>query len=126
MRRQRRAGFLPTLDLTGFWDTNVHTTRATQMISFPLTRDITQNVAGFGFYLQATWHLPDTAYVDQTRSLSSLYKLRQDALYVIEDAWHEKWLLLDRLRRGVDDPVEAEILSERVDAIDAVLDIWRE
>ncbi len=78
------------------------------------------------FFVQALWRLGDTGFSVQEGGLdrSRLYALRRHVSFVVEDAWHERVLHLRRLVRGVTDPWQAASLRARVEALEAILEIW--
>lgn len=96
-----------------------------QRISFPLMQDSDRHVAGFAFFVQATFDLPDLFYAPQaSRWRGELIELRKQVGYVVEDAWNERELHLTRLARGQSDPLETEMLRARVEVLETVLETW--
>jgi hypothetical protein len=74
----------------------------------------------WGFELPNASTVPDPA----TGERIALQELRRQIAYVIEDAWRERARLLERLERGVRDPVRGLIAAERVAALGALLETF--
>ncbi len=54
----------------------------------------------------------------------SLYKIRYNIQFSIEDAWHERVLLLSRIGRGMTDRFQIEVYKARIAALETVMEIW--
>jgi hypothetical protein len=72
------------------------------------------------------WRFREMAYTESELSprRNEIYTLRIQVAFVIEDAWHERTLLLQRIARGMSDRLQVEILKERIAALEAVIETW--
>jgi len=92
----------------------------------PVFTDGTRRMDEFQIWVYATWYLRDASvvYEELGPTRRRLYELRRQLAFIAEDAWHERKLHLERLARGMTDPLEVEVLRERIAALEAVLEVW--
>lgn len=74
----------------------------------------------------ATWPMFESKILAEESDpvRSALYELRRQIQFAAEDAWHERVSILQRISRGLGDATELATLRARVDALEAVLDVW--
>ena len=70
------------------------------------------------------WNFANANNTQSRSARLALWELRQRVSYLLEDAWHERRLHLERLTLGTEDLLQAEILRERILALEAVIDFW--
>jgi hypothetical protein len=73
-------------------------------------------------FVRATWSLQGRYVSPPNRS--ALYTLRQTIGFAVEDAWHERVLLLARLAGGEQDPTRVAVVRERIGVLEAALQAW--
>lgn len=81
----------------------------------------------FTFLVQLTFRLPKAWGPQPTvvgADRRNLWKLRRHVAHITEDAWRERKRYLMILADGLRDEVQAEILRQRIESLDAVLDLW--
>jgi len=123
--QQRSAQAAPYLEARLTLLTDGLASHTDQRISFPLLRDGQRDLTNVFFFVQGTWSLPELIWAPNApRWRGDLIELRKQVGYVVEDAWHERQQHLTRLARGVADPLEAEILRNRVEMLEVVLETW--
>ncbi|MGE0787357.1 MAG: hypothetical protein AB7S26_16920 [Sandaracinaceae bacterium] len=121
------SGWLPsTVQLIGQGAFDASAGATSQTITAPFDRSGASSGASFSVFVQATWSLDQSAGQQALESSlrGRLYALRQQLSFAVEDAWHERQLQLQRLRRGMADPYQAAVIRERVNVLDAVLEFW--
>jgi len=82
--------------------------------------------ANWTFFTYATWYLDRIPSVPEEYGAArrDLYWLQRQVKFIVEDAWHERHLHLTRIARGMNDRLQVEILRERIDALEVVLETW--
>lgn len=80
----------------------------------------------YQFFVQALWDLYDTIQIREliAPTRNQLHELRRQVAFATEDAWHERVLHLRALAEGMSDPVQIESTKARVQALEAMLDVW--
>lgn len=121
-----------------FWIPEIHfrieiplltqTDRGERMLFMPSSYDqshVRDRIEGYVF---AQWWFPGLSAENSDLASSSaraqLYELRRNVSFAIEDAWNERLLQLRRLQRGMRDPLQIEVLRERVVCLEALIESW--
>jgi len=78
------------------------------------------------FLVNFRWSIPDSVHYsresDSTRR--RLVQLRSRVAFMLEDAWHERRMHLERLVLGTENLYQAEVLRTRVEALEALMETW--
>ena len=77
------------------------------------------------------WRLKDVAFygtnfrdIDFPGARGKIWELRKRMDAIVNYAWHERRLTLERLAAGVSDRLQTEILRERILSLEALLETW--
>jgi len=126
--RIARRNLLPRIDVQfNLW--HARFTRAEDTtFSVALRNDESWSRTNWEVYVQAIWYLKDVPLVSEEYSniQNQLHELRRQVGFIVEDAWHERMFLLRRIGRGETGPGQTEILLTRIEALEAVMDLWTE
>lgn len=121
--RRRASGGLPQatfryqIDFDSF-------TRASQTVPVPVNVAERSERVFWTFDFFFRWQFPRVNDNQSRSARVALWELRQRVAFLLEDAWHERRLHLERLTLGTEDLLQAEILRERILALEAVIDFW--
>jgi photosystem II stability/assembly factor-like uncharacterized protein len=80
----------------------------------------------FSLFAQGIWEIRDTPIVVEKVSQvrNSVHEIRRQASFVVEDAYHERQMHLNRIAEGMDDRVQIDTLKERIRGLEAVIEVW--
>ncbi len=131
--RAEAATWMPYLDAYGHYENRSKVSAAQQSFTafsggsgFVQQIDDLRDTPRYGFYVQASWDLTGlnnvAAYASGARR--QLQSLREQLGFAVEDAWHERMMLLLRLEEGLSEPVALETTKTRILALEAMLSIW--
>jgi hypothetical protein len=88
----------------------------------------TQNQVGavLGVSVFGTWFLPDGVFSNDELGgkREALYALRRDISFVVEDAWHERVLQLQRIVHGAKADTAIAPTRARIESLDALLEAF--
>jgi hypothetical protein len=119
-QKQTQTGF----EVSG--SNNAATQAAAGVSSVPAQVTATKSESDLMFFVNARWQLYYTNLAVERFSFPrrALHELRRQVGFAIEDAWHERVLHLQRVARGMSDPLQIETLKARVESLDAFLETW--
>ncbi len=133
-QRARHSGaFLPDVRVLGSYSQNQMNLRGTQ--TGAMERDYVQTYteAQWDIAVQARWFTFDllgyfafgiNAPGEDNETRAELYELRRQIDFLLEDAWHERVMLLRRLRDGMSDTYQIAVLRERIELLELTLEFW--
>jgi hypothetical protein len=92
----------------------------------PYDRDAARVNPLLGFFLFATWSLPEsnTSREEGGALVAGLYELRRQISFAVEDAWHERTVHLRWLGAGATDTLQRAVLRERVVVLESLIETW--
>lgn len=122
----RRRAFVPRLEARFDFFQERDEDAESQRIMDVAERDARIVPRGFVLFVQATWNFGDAANGREVDAVerAAVYEVQRQLAFAIEDGWHERRRLLDRLARGVPDRLVAETIRIRVEIIEALLAAW--
>jgi hypothetical protein len=74
-------------------------------------------------YLSSSWD-PDDQDGEENETRAELYELRRQVDFLVEDVWHERVTLLQRLSEGMTNRYQIAVTQERIDVLDLMLEYW--
>ncbi len=86
--------------------------------------DIAVQARWFTFDLLAYFAFGINAPGEANATRGELYELRRQIDFIVEDSWHERVMLLRRLRDGMTDEYQIAVTQERVEQLELVLEFW--
>jgi hypothetical protein len=118
--------FVPTVRIDYAWASDTDLALSTWTGSRVLMTDRETRVPGWGILATLSWRLPDYWWPNQLEwPKAEMYELQKQIAFIVEDAWMERQLHLQRLaREAVVDELQANVMRERVLALEAVLEPW--
>ncbi|MEZ4254213.1 MAG: hypothetical protein R3A78_00640 [Polyangiales bacterium] len=134
--RARSSGLVPDLRILfnlDIRDTNVSTQQrlfepydiATQ--NRPLQWSVTMQLRWYTFalavYLSSSSD-PEDLDGEENETRGELYELRRQLDFMVEDAWHERVNLLNRLAEGMSNRYQIAVTQERIDILELTLEYW--
>jgi len=124
--RMRARNFLPRVDMNLSLYTQAKRSLAQQVGTETYNFSEEMNRTQFEFFIQGIWEFRDVRSVIEEYSSvrNAMHSLRWYQSYIVEDVWHERWLILNQLAEGIDDRLQVAILKERISSLEAVLEVW--
>lgn len=86
--------------------------------------DIAVQARWFTFDLLAYFAFGINAPGEDNATRAELYELRRQIDFIVEDVWHERVMILRRLRDGMTDEYQIRVLQDRVEHLELVLEFW--
>lgn len=133
-RRARNSGALvPDVRILGsytFPESNVVKDQVGETIKI---EDVRVNETEWSVAVQARWFTFDllgyfafgvNAPGEDNATRAELYELRRQIDFIVEDAWRERVMLLDRLIRGMTDNYQIAVIRERIELLELTLEFW--
>ncbi len=107
------------------------TLSAAREIAQPQRLNITASNTEVTAWAFVQWRINDVPFygtgfgdVQFPGARGKLYELRRQLQFIAEDAWHERVLLLNRMSRGMEDPLQIEAMKVRIEGLETLLEIW--
>lgn len=123
--RTRRSALIPQVQSLFRWNSGQRLRFSENLVTPERTFD-DENTNYWSINVVLRWSLSRTVQsreqMDRTRQ--RLYWQRRRIHFVVEDAWHERRMLLERLLLGTENLLQAAIIRARIDALDALLGFY--
>lgn len=86
--------------------------------------DVAVQARWFTFDMLAYFAFGIDAPGEDNETRGELYELRRQIDFIVEDVWHERVMLLRRLRDGMRDDYQISVIRERIELLELTLEFW--